>query len=229
MEELVSSAHGAAGQRENGSKFYNKDFWRQENLKYAKPHFRLEKAARIVNSLSGGRPVDLLDVGCGPGTLGTLLAQNVRYHGIDIALTAPAPNLLEADLMTSPIKFADMRFGLVVAQGFFEYAGECQDQKFAEVHDLLTDDGTFLVSYVNFGHRDPEVYWPYSNVRPLRDFRDSLARSFTIRRWFPTAHNWNHSEPNRPILRMMQMPLSINIPVISPALGVEYFFLCTRK
>lgn len=46
-------------------KYYKRDFWSQENLKYARPHFRLEKAARIINGLSRGRERSLLDVGCG--------------------------------------------------------------------------------------------------------------------------------------------------------------------
>jgi SAM-dependent methyltransferase len=226
---MVEAGNNPAGLQGEGVQYHKRDFWSAENLKYATPHFRLEKAAHILNKLSRGRHVDLLDVGCGPGTLAALLAPNISYYGIDIAIRSPAPNLLEADLIESPIKFGERRFGLIVAQGFFEYVGACQAQKFAEIRELLTDDGTFMASYVNFGHRHPEIYWPYSNVQPLPDFRESLSRSFAISRWFPTSHNWNHSEPSIRLLRMTQMPLNMRIPIISRVLGVEYFFLCGRK
>jgi SAM-dependent methyltransferase len=210
-------------------KYYDRDFWSQENLRYTKPHFRLEKAARIVNKLAAGKQCDLLDVGCGPATLARFLDANISYYGIDMAIGQPAANLLEADLVKSTIQFGDRRFGLIVAQGFFEYVGTVQEQKFAEIADLLTDDGKFLATYVNFGHRDKQVYWPYSNVQSLDDFRASLAKYFTVERSFPTSHNWNHTEPNRQFMRVSQMPVMMGFPVISRLFGVEYFFVCSRR
>jgi cyclopropane fatty-acyl-phospholipid synthase-like methyltransferase len=210
-------------------KYYDREFWSQENLRYAKPHFRLEKAARIVNRLAHGKQCELLDVGCGPATLARFLSENISYYGIDMAIGKPSPNLQEADLVKSPIRFGDKRFDFIVAQGFFEYVGTVQEQKFAEIADLLTDDGKFLATYVNFGHRDRQVYWPYSNVQPLPEFRASLARHFTVERSFPTSHNWNHSEPNRQFMRVSQMPVMTGFPIISRLFGVEYFFLCSRR
>lgn len=230
MDESLSAAKPERGQDANGSvKYYKRDFWSQENLRFAKPHFRLEKAARIVNSTVGDAECDLLDVGCGPGTLARFLKPNVRYYGIDMAIHDPAPNLLEADLVKVPIAFGAKRFGIVVAQGFFEYIGALQEQKFAEIDDILAADGKFIVTYVNFGHRDRQIYWPYSNVQPLADFRASLSRYFTIERSFPTSHNWKHGEPNRKFMRVSQMPLMFDVPVISRLLGVEYFFICSKR
>jgi SAM-dependent methyltransferase len=210
-------------------KYYDRDFWSQENLRYTKPHFRLEKAARIVNKLAKGRQCDMLDVGCGPATLARFLTPNISYYGLDISIGQPAPNLLEADLVKNPIRFGDRRFDIIVAQGFFEYVGTVQEQKFAEIADLLTDNGKFLASYVNFGHRDREIYWPYSNIQPLGEFRAGLARHFAVERSFPTAHNWKHSEPNRQFMRVSQMPVMVSFPVISRLLAVEYFFICSRQ
>jgi 2-polyprenyl-3-methyl-5-hydroxy-6-metoxy-1,4-benzoquinol methylase len=79
-------------------RYYKRDFWETENLRYAAPHFRLRKVAWLVRKLAGTRELDLLDVGCGPGTLAGLLPASVRYHGVDIAIQRPAPNLLELDL-----------------------------------------------------------------------------------------------------------------------------------
>jgi cyclopropane fatty-acyl-phospholipid synthase-like methyltransferase len=211
-------------------KIYKRDFWQEENLKFSKPHFRLEKAARLINKLSAGREVDLLDVGCGPAALQPLVAPNVHYHGIDIAIQEPAPNLIEADLLASPIRFGDQTFDLVLAQGVFEYLGEHQAEKFAEIAPLLKDrDSTFVVSYVNFDHRDREIYFPYSNIQPFASFRADLARHFTIRRVFATSHNWHHHEPVKEPVRTLNMHLNVNVPVISSKLAVEYFMLCSPR
>ena len=113
----------------------------------------MEKAARLINKLARGQERTLLDVGCGPATLRSLLEPNIQYHGIDIAIHDPAPNLIEADFLEAPIKFDDKRFDIILAQGVFEYVGNFQSQKFAEIAQLLNEDGIFVVSYVNFDHR----------------------------------------------------------------------------
>ena len=211
------------------STLYKKDFWHEENLKYNRPHYRLEKSARIINKLARGKGCMLLDVACGPAALMPLLLPNIQYHGIDIAIHNPAPNLIEADLLETPIRFDDKRFDMVIAQGFFEYAGNFQAQKFAEIAELLNDDGLFIVSYVNFAHRDRRIYYPYSNVQAIDDFRQGLAHYFRIQRFFPTSHNWNHLEPTRRLVRAVNMHINVNIPVISRALAVEYFFICSPR
>jgi SAM-dependent methyltransferase len=212
-----------------GRTLHKRDFWSLENLKYSQPHYRLEKSARIINRLARGSRRTLLDVGCGPATLMSVLAPNIQYYGIDIAIHDPAPNLIEADFLQTPIRFGDKRFDIVIAQGVFEYVGSFQAQKFAEIAGILNDAGVFIVSYVNFGHRTANIYFPYSNMQPIDDFRQSLARHFEIRRFFPTSHNWNHSEPGRKLVKAGNMHININVPVISRVLAVEYFFICSSR
>ena len=159
----------------------------------------------------------------------TLLPPNIQYYGIDIAIHDPAPNLIEADFLETPIKFGDRRFDFIVAQGVFEYVGRFQSQKFAEIAELLNPGGVFLVSYVNFDHRRKDVYWPYSNVQPFNEFRKSVAEHFKIRKFLPTSHNWNAREPNRPTVRAVNMRLNMNIPFITRLLAVEYFFICSTR
>jgi SAM-dependent methyltransferase len=207
--------------------YYKRDFWSKENLKFARIHYRLAKAARIAIRIAAGRDCTLLDVGCGPAALTQVLPANIHYYGIDIAIHEPAENLLEADFLENPIEFGDKKFDIVLAQGVFEYMGEFQSQKFAEIAKLLNTAGTFIVSYVNFGHRNREVYEPYSNVQSFADFRTSLACHFTIDRYFPTSHNWGHAEPNRRLVKSVNMHINANIPFISPVLAVEYFFICS--
>ena len=218
------------GQRnlvEGGTRYYKKEFWSTENLKYETPHFRSRKVARMVSQLAEDRECDLLDVGCGPGTLQHLMPPNVHYYGIDISIPVPADNLLEADILEAPIDFRGMSFDLVVAQGMFEYVGAYQSQKFAEIAGLLKRDGKLVLTYQNFDHRQREIYWPYSNVQRPADFRADLSRFFKIERWFPVSHNWNHSQPSRPLMKASQAYINVNVPVISPILAVDYLYVCS--
>src|SRR5580693_8966805 len=95
------------------ARYHKRDFWSKENLKFAQSHFRMEKAARMINAMTRGEESNLLDVGCGPAALRDLLDENIQYYGIDIAIHDPAPNLIEADLLNAPIKFGDMLFDIV--------------------------------------------------------------------------------------------------------------------
>lgn len=212
---------------DDASSHDRKDFWSKANLKFGQPWYRLEKSARIISKLARGRECTLLDIGCGPATLSRLLPGNVQYHGIDIAIHDPASNLLEADIVETPIRFHDKRFDIIIAQGIFEYVGDCQSRKFAEIAQLMDDGGVFITSYWNFGHRRPRVYEKFSNVQAFEDFRKDLARHFVVDRFFPTSYNWDHGEPNRRLIKAANMHLNMNIPLISPKLAVEYFFICS--
>jgi len=235
MNDRREGANGPASGivPENGlgsaARYYKKDFWTEESRSYSQPHYRLEKSARIINRLARGQERDLLDVGCGPATLMRLVNPNVHYYGVDIVIHEPAANLVEGDLLENPINFGDRRFDIILAQGFFEYAGDFQSQKFAEIAQILNDNGTFIVSYVNFSHRHTRIYWPYNNVQSVDDFRRSLSDHFKIDRAVPTSHNWNHSEPNRRLVKAANMHINVNIPVITQRLAVEYFFICSPR
>lgn len=209
--------------------YYKREFWAEENLKYRKPHFRLEKAARLINRIAKGKACNLLDVGCGPAALRGLLDPNILYCGIDIAIQEVSPNLLEADFVESPIKFNEQRFDVIVAQGVFEYIGKVQQQKMAEIHNLLKDGGTFVATYVNFDHRNKNIYWPYNNIQPFEVFYRSLQQSFQVDRYFPTSHRWHHDEPRDRFTWAVQKHINLNIPVLSRLFGVEYFFICSKK
>jgi SAM-dependent methyltransferase len=210
-------------------KYYKKDFWGAENLKYARPHFRMKKVAGVIRGLARDRKVDLLDVGCGPGALGGLLPSNVHYYGMDISIPEPAENMLEVDILQHQIDFRGMKFDFVVAQGLFEYVGEHQSQKFAEIAAVLNDAGRFIVTYQNFDHRHRQIYWPYSNVQRAADFRRDLGRFFKIDRRFAGAHNWHHNHPTQALIRAPQEHLNVYVPVISPKLAVDYFYVCSPR
>jgi SAM-dependent methyltransferase len=206
--------------------YYDREFWGEENQKYCSPHYRLQKCAHLVNGLAGSRDCDLLDVGCGPGTLSQLVRPNVHYFGIDIALQKAQPNLVEANILEEPIDFGGRIFDLIVAQGLFEYVGGFQHQKLSEIARILMPNGRFVTSYVNFAHRATSFYNVYNNVQSLADFWRSLEKYFRVERYFPTSHNWRHDEPSRPLLRMANMHLNVKVPYLSTKLAVEYFFVC---
>lgn len=222
-------AQNSTGPVNDSVRYYKKDFWSKENLRYANPHYRLEKASHIVNRLARGRESTLLDVGCGPAVLMHLVTPNIQYFGVDISIHEPAPNLLESDFLATPIGFDGQRFDIVVAQGVFEYMGEFQREKLSEIAKILRPEGRFVLSYVNFSHRDKHFYQPYNNIQPVGRFRDDVNREFTIDRSFPTSYNWKHSEPNRRLLKAANMHLNANVPLVSAALAVEYFFICSVR
>jgi SAM-dependent methyltransferase len=214
---------------ENAVQYKQRDFWSTENLKFSQPHYRMEKALRIISKVAGGRERDLLDIGCGPAALMHLLPPAIHYYGIDMAIQEPAPNLIEADIVRAPIEFAGKKFDIIIAQGLFEYVPEVQSQKFAEIAEILRPGGTFIVTYWNYAHRNTKVYHAHSNVQPFGDFRRDLERHFSVDRYFPASHNWYHGSPSMRFNKALNMRVNMNIPVISPLLGVEYFVLCSPR
>jgi cyclopropane fatty-acyl-phospholipid synthase-like methyltransferase len=208
---------------------FKRDFWADENTKYTRPHHRMLKVARLVNRLAAGKDCRLLDVGCGPATLGLLLDRNVQYYGIDIAIQEPSANLTECDILQEPISSEWAPFDLIVAQGLFEYLADNQSRKFEEIAALLTRQGKFIASYVNFDHRRPNHYWPYNCIQSGAQFRASLAEYFVIEKQIPTSHNWNHHEPERSYLRLPNMYVNLNLPYVTRRLGVQYVYVCRGR
>lgn len=226
------SAEATARQEVNSAKVaeaHKRDFWIKENRKHIPPHFRLRKCARIVNAVAHGRTCDLLDVGCGPATLASLLDKSISYYGIDIAIQKPATNLREADILREPVAFDDMTFDIVVAQGLFEYMADRQSQKFGEIARILRRDGTFIVSYTNFGHRDARLFKAFSNVQTVESFQRDLERHFRVERRFPGSHNWHGGQPARKVIMAANKYVSFDIPFLSPRLAVDYFFVCRPR
>ena len=113
------------------------------------------------------------------------LDKNIHYYGIDIAIHEPTANLIETDFVENPIGFADRRFDIVVAQGVFEYVGELQDQKFSEIAGLLRDQGTFVLTYTNFGHQNKAGLRTLQQRSILRRVPPEPGTAFLHRTVFP--------------------------------------------
>ncbi|MGB2677988.1 MAG: class I SAM-dependent methyltransferase [Candidatus Acidiferrum sp.] len=209
--------------------FRSRDYWVVENAQYAEASFRLRKCAQIINGMAGNKECTLLDVGCGPAALQPLLKPTISYYGIDIAIHEPAAHLRELDTAREPIAFDNKRFDFVVALGFFEYMGYQQDRKFEEIRTILKDDGKFMMSYINFGHLGRKVWPNYNNVQPIAEMTRSLNEVFQVERRFPASHHWRQKQPGKSSFPALQMRVNFNIPIFSPLLAVEYFFICSRR
>ena len=209
--------------------FRNRDYWILENAQYAKLSFRLRKCGRIIEQLAGDKECSLLDVGCGPGALRHLLPENVKYHGMDIAIQQPAPFMREVDFVKNPISFDGQRFDFICALGVLEYVGTLQTQKFQEIKRILNPGGRVIMSYINFGHFRGLVWPNYNNVQSIKSMMSSLSDAFKVERYFPASHHWRQKQPGKNALSGIQMHINFNIPLLSPALAVEYFFVCSHK
>jgi len=206
-----------------------KDFWGQEHQKFEAPHFRLQKSARLINKMAPSGPCTLLDVGCARAALQPLLKPNIEYFGMDVAIGEPAANLREVDIVDNPIEFDGRQFDFVIAQGLFEYLAGVQEDKFREIAQILGPSGRFILTYENFDHRRPSIYWAYSNVQRPAEFRASLEQQFIIEHEWPTSLNWGHSQPVRPLTKAVNMALTRSIPVVTRKLAVEYYFVCSKR
>lgn len=153
---------------------------------------------------------------------------NLRYYGIDIAIHEPAVHLKELDIAREPIDFDGRRFDFVVALGFFEYMGGQQNRKLEEIKAILKDDGKFMMSYINFGHFRRKVWPNYNNVQSIAEMKESLRKVFRVDKCFPASHHLRQKQPGKYALPALQMHVNVNIPMMSPLLAVEYFFLCSR-
>src|SRR5262249_27737698 len=110
-----------------------------------------------------------------------------------------------------------------------EYVGAYQAQKFSEIAQLLGERGKFVLTYTNFGHRDKRIFEAFSNVQPFDDFQRSLARHFTIDRFFPTSYNWHGGQPVRPLLKATKMREKATPPLVGRSGAVDSFFFCPRR
>ncbi|HEY1903563.1 MAG TPA: methyltransferase domain-containing protein [Terracidiphilus sp.] len=213
--------------KQAASNFRDRDYWIEENAQYVEPSFRLKKCAAFINTMAAARPCSLLDVGCGPAALRPLLRPSIDYFGIDIAIHQPAPWLREFDIAQQLIGFDDHRFDFVTALGFFEYMGQKQSAKLLEIRNVLKDDGKFILSYINFGHFRGKVWPNYNNVQSPGAMKRALSEFYRVQTYFPASHHWRQKQPGKHSLRSLQMLVNFNIPVFSPMMAVEYFFICS--
>ena len=99
--------------------------------------------------------------------------------------------------------------------------------KFLEIRKILKDDGKFILSYINFGHFRGKVWPNYNNVQSIAEMKRALSKYYRVDSCFPASHHWRQKQPGKRALRPLQMHVNFNIPVVSPMMAVEYFFICS--
>ena len=132
---------------------------------YVYPIRVVEKAIEVLGQSS---PLEVVDVGCGTGALGSLLAElrpDWEIDGVDISLQMLAVaatkvrsdgkavyrDLLDADL-TKPIQFAKNHFDLIVSSGVFTH-GHLAGRDLIAVSSAARIGGTIVVG-INKEHFD---------------------------------------------------------------------------
>lgn len=172
-------------------------YWAVETKKYETPHRRLKRLADELNRLplSAGK---VLDLGCGPGTLGRLLDRSrLAYAGVDVF---PQPDFGgrygQFDLENGPwsdFPFAE-KFDAIVLSGVMEYLSA---QRLAELfrfikQNLLKPDGIILASYTNFDHyaRQALTYHPaWTTVWSIKQLTEFwLSAGYQVVRKYPSYY-----------------------------------------
>lgn len=143
--------------------------------------YPIRVAEKAVEVLGSSTSIEVVDVGCGTGALGSLLAElrpQWEIDGVDISLQMLAVagtkvrsdgkpvyrDLLDADL-TKPIQFAKNHFDLIVSSGVFTH-GHLAGRDLIAVSSAAREGGTIVVG-INKEH--------YDNVGFAGHFAEAVA------------------------------------------------------
>ena len=130
--------------------------------------YPIRVAEKAVEMLGDSASIEVVDVGCGTGALGSLLGElrpNWEIDGVDISLQMLAiaatkvrsdgqavyRDLLDADL-TKPIQFAKNHFDLIVSSGVFTH-GHLAGRDLIAISSAAREGGTIVVG-INKEHFD---------------------------------------------------------------------------
>lgn len=139
------------------------EHWNDRARAFGTPHLRLRTITSLVASLPGG-PGSLLDIGCGPATLGSMLPSGTDYFGGDIASDVmPMGNSPDhfavADLNAGEEPFPTRRFDVVVVSGMFEY---------------IRDPSAFVKLLARKVRPEGHLILTYMNRRNYRELRQRM-------------------------------------------------------
>lgn len=206
-------------------------YWNRRAQDFGRIHPRLRQVRDLVEAAP--RPVTtLLDIGCGPATLRSVLPRAIDYFGVDIAeeviRALDDPSHFEVvDLNETRICFDGKRFDAVVCSGIFEYIRE--PGPFLDfVRDTLAPSGYLILTFTNHQHYHDRLRWfgrtftgysdPHANFLLIPEVVSLLrARGFVILRHRSTT--W-HQRSHPLLARFLRFPLNV--------LNREYLFLCER-
>lgn len=207
-----------------------REYWNGRSPEFADVHPRLRLIGRLVAALSDVR--DVLDVGCGPAVMRTVLPPQLEYFGVDIApsvieaLGDPA-HFAVADLDASPRPFGERRFDLLLCSGVFEYVNDVRGFM-AMLDAKAVPGGHLILSFTNHQHRKDGMRWVRGTYRGYRDPHVNFMLVPEVRQLL-RASGWLITQTRaitaagdeHPVFRrFLRFPLNV--------VNRQYIFVCRR-
>jgi predicted TPR repeat methyltransferase len=164
--------------------------------------YPIRVAEKAVEILGDSASIEVVDVGCGTGALGSLLGElrpNWEIDGVDISLQmltvaatkvrsdglAVYRDLLDADL-TKPIQFAKNHFDLIVSSGVFTH-GHLAGRDLIAISSAAREGGTIVVG-INKEH--------YDNVGFAGHFAEAVSEGLISEPQFTEVDIYGPSSPH---------------------------------
>lgn len=189
----------------DSSMSYSCAYWQNaENLEQAQRN-KLEMICRKLELKAGE---ELLEIGCGWGGLAKHAATN---HGVKVlGITVSKEQLklaqdrcagLPVSLQLMDYRLLDGQYDKIVSVGMFEHVGpKNYPIYFQKVHDLLSNDGLFLLhtigNYVTSAYTDPwaEHYiFPNGKVPSAREITKTIEGRFIIEDWHNFGQDYDRT------------------------------------
>ncbi|MBC6501142.1 cyclopropane fatty acyl phospholipid synthase [Citrobacter freundii] len=179
------------------------DPWMQYSCAYWKDAYNLEQAqvkklSLICDKLMLKPGMKVLDVGCGWGGLASFIAKKYNVSVTGITISDEQKKLAEdrCDGLDVVIELTDYRelqgkFDRIVSVGMFEHVGlKNYDIFFKKMHDILTDDGLFLLHCIGSnqsgGGVDPWInryIFPNGRLPSIQEIVSCTEGRFIMEDW----------------------------------------------
>lgn len=200
-------------------------YWENETQKYQEPHLRLKRLTGEINRLPLAAGA-VLDLGCGPGTLGRLIDRSrFKYFGVDVfkqELATGVYGQFDLDHDTWEQFPFRRRFDVVVISGVLEYLSPVRIKELLQFirQTLAAPETAIIVTYTNFEHyaRRPVNYHPaWTATWPIKKMLSVLADTgFQLIKKYPSYYF---------ILGRRLFSLRIWLPWLSRRLGRQIIFV----
>jgi SAM-dependent methyltransferase len=148
------------------------EYWRVRTQAFNTPHRRLCAIRDLILTFPKP-PATLLDVGCGRGTLKSLLPSSIEYFGLDLTAAAlegglDARHFQVVDLDRSPEAFGREQFDTVVCSGAMEYIAHTH-RFLSFLREKVSPAGHLILSFTNRQHYRDLWGWVTGRRRQYKD------------------------------------------------------------
>jgi len=170
---------------------YSCGYWKNaKNLNEAQES-KLELSCKKINLQDG---LHILDVGCGFGSFLKYTAEKHEVFGLGVTVSKEQKKLADnlCENLPIEIKLQDYRevsgkFDRIISIGMFEHVGAKNYRIFMKkVHELLKDDGLFLLHTIGKNKPGPENQWinkyifPNSHIPTISEISESFEGIFVL-------------------------------------------------